>query len=67
MLQGCFSATGTGRKPAPEHSGPQTGVKVHLPTGQQSKAYSQDNTGGASGKSLNVFEWPSQSPDLNPI
>jgi hypothetical protein len=22
-------------KPAPEHSGPQTGAKVHLPTGQR--------------------------------
>jgi hypothetical protein len=51
MLWGCFSATGTGRlvriearwmeqsknwwKPVPEHSIPQAGAKVHLPTGQQ--------------------------------
>jgi hypothetical protein len=48
MLWGCFSVTWTGRlvrikgqmnranyrKPAPERSGPQTGEKVHLPTGQ---------------------------------
>jgi hypothetical protein len=43
------------------------GAKVHLPTGQQPEAHSQDNAGVASGKSLNVLEWPSQSPDLNPI
>ena len=42
VLWGCFSETRTGRlvrierkiKPAPEHSGPQPGAKVHLPTGQ---------------------------------
>jgi hypothetical protein len=37
-------------KPAPEHSGPQTGVKVHLQIGQRPKAHSQDNAGVASGQ-----------------
>uniref|UniRef100_A0AAZ3PNI2 Transposase n=1 Tax=Oncorhynchus tshawytscha TaxID=74940 RepID=A0AAZ3PNI2_ONCTS len=48
ILWGCFSATWTGRliwikakingakyRPCPEHSEPQTGAKVHLPTGQR--------------------------------
>ena len=41
-------------KPAPEHSGPQTGVKGHLATGQQPEAHSQDNAGVALGQ---VSEW----------
>ena len=31
-------------------SGPQTGVLVHLPTGQRSKAHSQENAGVALGQ-----------------
>jgi transposase len=43
------------------------GTKVHLVTGQRSCAHSQDNAGVASGQVSNVLEWPSQSPDVNPI
>ena len=35
--------------PAPERSGPPTGAKVHLPTGQRHQAHSQGNAGVASG------------------
>jgi hypothetical protein len=35
-------------KLSPECSGPQTGVKVHLPTWQQPSGHSQDNAGVAS-------------------
>ncbi len=49
-----------GRKPSPECSGPQTGPKVYLPTRQWTKECLHNN-------SVTVLEWPSQSPDLNPI
>jgi hypothetical protein len=39
--------------PAPEHSGPQTGEKVHLPTGQQPKHTAKECLRD---KSLNVLE-----------
>lgn len=79
MLWGCFSAAGTGALVRVElklnvavilnenlvHS-----LKVYLPTKQWNKdpkhtakttqEWLRDN-------SVNVFEWPSQSPDLNPI
>jgi hypothetical protein len=41
MLWGCFSVAGTGYS---EHSGRQTGAKVHLRTGQP-ETHSQDNAG----------------------
>lgn len=49
-------------------SGPQTGLKVHLPTGQWPWAHSQDNTWGAyRGNSVNVLRWPTKGPEQNPI
>ena len=53
-------------KPALEHSGPQTGVKVHLPTGQRTLAHSQDKAGVASGQ-VSEYPWVTQpEPGLEP-
>ena len=72
MLWGCFSEAGTGRlvridewsnveRSAPERSGPQTGAKVHLPTGQRPYAHSQDNAGVASGQVSMSFGGPARA------
>ncbi len=57
MLWGCFSAAGTGRLVAIEEKWmrPSTGISLYL------SLYSLHNN------SMTVLEWPSQSPDLNPI
>ena len=47
------------QKPAPECLGPQTRVKVHLPTGQWHYAYSQDNAGVALGQ-VSEYLWVAQ-------
>ena len=53
-------------KPAPEHSGPQTGAKVHLPIGQRHYAHSQDNAGVDSGQ-VSKCPWVAQpEPGLEP-
>ena len=53
-------------KPAPESSGPQTGVKVHIPTGQQPYAHNQDSSGVASGQ-VSECPWVTQpEPRLEP-
>ena len=46
---------------------PQTGVKVHLPTGQNPKHTVKTTQEWLRDKCLNVLEWSSKSPDLNPI
>ena len=40
-------------------------MKVHLPTGQQTKTHSRETQEWLQDKSLNVLEWLSQIPDLN--
>jgi hypothetical protein len=40
-------------------------VKVHLPTDPEQRAKTMQEW--LRDKSLNVLEWSSQSPDLNPI
>ena len=42
-------------------------VVMDLPTWQWPKTYGQGNKGVAQKKHIKVLEWPSQSPDLNPI
>ena len=54
-------------KPAPECSGPQTGAKVHLPQDNDSKHTAKITKEWLWDNSLSGLEWPSQSPDLNPI
>lgn len=50
-------------KPVPHHLGPQIGSKIYLPTWQQSYAHKRQRRCG-----LGVtHEYPSQSPDSNPI
>ncbi len=56
-----------GRKPSPECSGPQTGPKVYLPTRQYPKHTAKITKEWLHNNSVTVLEWPSQSPDLNPI
>ena len=45
MLWGCFSAAGTVRLVKIEGKTKERPAPEHLPTGQQPKAHSQDNTG----------------------
>jgi hypothetical protein len=53
-------------KPALERSGPLTGVKVNLPTGQLSSAHSQDNAVVASGQ-VSECPWVNQGdPRVKP-
>ena len=47
------------KEPAQERRGPQTGAKVHLPTGQRPYAYSQDNAGVALGQ-VSECPWGAQ-------
>jgi hypothetical protein len=54
-------------KTCSRHSGNQPGVKGHLPTGQDPKHTAKTTQEWIQDTSLNVLEWPSQSPDLNPI
>ncbi len=56
-----------GRKPSPECSGPQTGPKVYLPTRHDPKHTAKITKEWLHNNSVTVLEWPSQSPDLNPI
>jgi hypothetical protein len=70
MLWGCFLAAGTERlvrierenersKPVQECSGPQNGVKVHLPIGPNTaKCAAKTMQELLRDKSLNVLEWP---------
>ncbi len=56
-----------GRKPSPECSGPQTGPKVYLPQDNDPKHTAKITKEWLHNNSVTVLEWPSQSPDLNPI
>ncbi len=55
------------RKPSPECSGPQTGPKVYLPTDNDPKHTAKITKEWLHNNSVTVLEWPSQSPELNPI
>ncbi len=50
-----------------ECSGPQTGPKVYLPTRHDPKHTAKITKEWLHNNSVTVLEWPSQSPDLNPI
>ena len=83
MLWGSFSAAGTGRpvrikgkmnvakyREILDENLLQSSQVLRLGCRfifQQDNDPKHNNAGVASGKSLNVLEWPSQSPDLNPI
>jgi hypothetical protein len=75
MLWGCFSAAGTGRRV--KIGGKMNGAKYReifdenlLQSTQDLRlgrrfTFKQDNDPKHTDKSLNAFEWPSQSLDLN--
>jgi len=48
-----------------QSSGPQIGATVHLPTGPDPKHTAKITQEWLRDNSVNVIEWPSQSPDLN--
>jgi hypothetical protein len=54
-------------KPAPAHSGSQTGEKFTLQQDNDPKHAVKTIRGWLRDMSLNVLEWTSQSPDLKPI
>ena len=69
-LWGCFTVAGTGRrvrKSTAECSGPQTGQRFTFQQDSKPKHTVKTTQEWLRDTSLNVFEWPSQSPDLNPI
>jgi hypothetical protein len=53
-------------KPVPERSVPQTGEKVPFQQDNNPKHTAKTTQELIWDKSLNILEWPSQSPDLNP-
>ena len=54
-------------KPAPESSGPQTGRRFTFQQNNEPKHTTKTTQERLQDMSLNVLEWLSQSPDLNPI
>ncbi len=65
MLWGCFSAAGTGRLVAIE--GKMNAAKYRDILDENLLQSAQDLRLGRRFTSVTVLEWPSQSPDLNPI
>ena len=56
-----------GQQPPSLSESTENGSWMGLPTWQWPKRYGQGNKGVAQKKHIKVLEWPSQSPDLNPI
>ncbi len=77
MLWGCFSAKGTGQLHRikgtmdgamyRQGQGIENGPWMGIPAWQWPKTHGQGNKEWLKKKHIKVLEWPSQSPDLNPI